>query len=354
MAYKRISSMVRVGLLLLVIAVPLSTSWAFIPGDANSDSKITLADAIYLVNFIFRSGKPPVPPEAGDVNASCTVTLSDIIGLVNYIFKGMPIQGCPAWGQPQNLGSPPNSNGGEYSPGISSNGLVLYFAHPTPPSGLEDIFQSIWNGFNWSEPVKLNDNINSLGWEQDPCISADGKKLYFSAYDRPGGYGKFDVWVSEWDTTLNDWSPPTNLGPNINTGGWDYGPSISSDGKTLYFVSDSLLPNAGIFKSTWNGTSWGPAVRLSENVNINSTSEAPSISPDGLTLYFTLQSIAGKQTYVSYWDGLDWTLAQFLEAANDSATAAGPQISFNGRTLYFYSSRSAGSYGGHDIWMIRR
>lgn len=331
-----------------------SVSSGYVPGDATGDSSITLADAIYLVNFIFKSGNPPVPPMAGDVTGNCQISLADVIRLVNYIFKGIPIQGCPPWGEAENLGSPPNSSGGEYSPGISSDGLTLYFAHPVPPTGLENIFYSVWNGTNWSAPVALNGNINTPGWEQDPCISADGKKLYFSAYGRPGGYGLFDIWVSEWDTVTDDWGPATNLGPNINTADWDYGPCISADGKTLYFVSWGFPFPDGIYKSGWNGTVWGPATRLSQNVNISSTAEAPSISSDGLSLYFTLTSITGRYVYVSFWNGADWTLGELVQAASDSASASGPQISFDGRRLYFYSSRTQGSYGGHDLWMITR
>ncbi|MCI0532360.1 MAG: hypothetical protein L0Y74_10530, partial [candidate division Zixibacteria bacterium] len=289
------------------------------------------------------------PSIRGDVNADCKVTLADVIALVNYLFKQVPIQGCPEWGEPLNMGSPPNEIGvAEYNPTITSNGLTLFFAKPTSPSGLEDIFYSYWNGSAWSEPVKLNNNINSSSVEQDPSISADGKKLYFSAYDWPGGYGLRDIWVSEWDTTMNDWGPATNLGPNINTGGREEDPSISADGMTLYFVSDSLS-GQGIYRSGWTGSEWGPAVYFSEKVNAG-YSLAPSISSDGLTLYQSKGTIFGMKAFVSFWDGSDWTQAESLLIANEGGTVAGPQVSFDGRRLFFYSSRE----GDTDLWIIAR
>jgi len=70
----------------------------FIPGDANFDGGISLADVIHLVNYIFKHATPPDPELwIGDVNADCRVTLADVIYLVNYIFKPgwqPPAKGC--------------------------------------------------------------------------------------------------------------------------------------------------------------------------------------------------------------------------------------------------------------------
>lgn len=65
-------------------------------GDANCSGAITLADAIYLVNYIFKSGLAPCCKVLGDANCSGTITLADIITLVNYLFKSGPApQSCP-------------------------------------------------------------------------------------------------------------------------------------------------------------------------------------------------------------------------------------------------------------------
>ena len=59
-------------------------------GDVNGDGKVNTDDVIFLVNFLFKDGPPPVPPAAGDINADCFTTVADIIYLLNYLFRGGP------------------------------------------------------------------------------------------------------------------------------------------------------------------------------------------------------------------------------------------------------------------------
>jgi hypothetical protein len=93
---------------------------------------------------------------------------------------------------------------------------------------------SILEGNKWSEPVRLNSNINTEYWEGSCSVSADGKYLYFAS-ERPGGYGGRDLWVSE--KVGDDWGPATNLGPIINTKYDEDAPFIHPDGITLFFSS---------------------------------------------------------------------------------------------------------------------
>jgi hypothetical protein len=60
----------------------------FVPGDQVMDLGVTAADVIWLVNYVFKGGLPPLPcPAAGDVTCDGSVTSADIIHLVNYVFK---------------------------------------------------------------------------------------------------------------------------------------------------------------------------------------------------------------------------------------------------------------------------
>lgn len=71
--------------------IPDTYSWeatTTLPGDANADGVTTSADIIYLVNYVFKGGTPPVVPLHGDVNCSGTTTSADIVYLVGYVFKG--------------------------------------------------------------------------------------------------------------------------------------------------------------------------------------------------------------------------------------------------------------------------
>ena len=65
-----------------------------VSGDANGDGAINLADAVFVINYVFKGGPAPDPYEAGDANCSAAVDLADAVFLINYIFKGGPEPGC--------------------------------------------------------------------------------------------------------------------------------------------------------------------------------------------------------------------------------------------------------------------
>ena len=83
----------------------------------------------------------------------------------------------------------------------------------------------------------MGPNINGpQTWESKPSLSADGKTLYFASA-RPGGYGKIDIYFSEKDD--GTWLKAKNIGKPVNTAESDKSPFIHTDSKTLYFVSES-------------------------------------------------------------------------------------------------------------------
>jgi hypothetical protein len=60
---------------------------AFEHGDANADGNTTIADVVYIINYLFRSGPEPIPLETGDVDGNNEATITDAVYLVNYLFK---------------------------------------------------------------------------------------------------------------------------------------------------------------------------------------------------------------------------------------------------------------------------
>lgn len=103
-----------------------------------------------------------------------------------------------------------------------------------------DIHTSTFNGDSWSEITPLGAAVNTPdAWESQPSISPDGKILYFVS-DRKGGIGGYDIYQS----TLSDqgeWTPAVNMGPLINSAGNEKSPFIHSDNITFYFSSDGHL-----------------------------------------------------------------------------------------------------------------
>jgi outer membrane protein OmpA-like peptidoglycan-associated protein/tetratricopeptide (TPR) repeat protein len=98
-----------------------------------------------------------------------------------------------------------------------------------------DICTSTYSNGSWSDITTVSSKVNNDNtWESQPTVSSDGKTLYFIS-DRKGGYGGYDIYVT---TKLDSgWSVPVNMGPNINSPGNEKSPFIHTDDQTLYFSS---------------------------------------------------------------------------------------------------------------------
>ncbi len=211
------------------------------------------------------------------------------------------------WADPQPLDLI-NTEWEENGPSISADGTELYFAdgwsaiRPINMNRREgetrraDLFVSKWDsaGQFWDEPVRLGPTVNSEFEDGSPSISADGRHLYFSSW-RPNGSGKGDIWVSERDAD-GSWGKPENLGSPVNSEFTEIDPEISADGLMLFFISDAEgNGNLDLFVSTREqpADAWGPAVNLSFLVDHpefdpNGFENAPAISSDESTLYLSV------------------------------------------------------------------
>jgi predicted secreted protein len=151
--------------------------------------------------------------------------------------------------------------------------------------------------FIWGTPTNLGSPVNTSSGEAGVCISANGLEFYFMS-DQPGGYGGQDLWVMERPTIEDNWGEPVNLGSPANSKYSYWEPSISSDGLSLYF-SDGHTPQFGnrlpgglggqgdIWMITRETLqdTWGAPVNIGPAVN-SQHAVHPSISADGLSLYF--------------------------------------------------------------------
>jgi beta-lactamase regulating signal transducer with metallopeptidase domain len=265
------------------------------------------------------------------------------------------------FGTPVNLGPNINSSSDDGASRISADGLSLYFNSDRPGGyGYYDLYVAARENADeeWGPPANLGPMVNSPSLEVTPCISADGLELYFTS-NRTGGYGLSDLWVTRRATLSDVWGPPVNLGPTVNSSSPDYYPNVSSDGLSLYFAST----RPGGYGSTdlWVATRatrsslWGLAVNLGLSVNSSSSESQPSISADGLSLFFASDRAGGLgsddiwvTTRASVSDpwGLPVNLGPPVNTAADDFC---PNISGDGSTLYFGSTRTGG-LGGPDLW----
>jgi len=88
-------------------------------------------------------------------------------------------------------------------------------------AGEEDLYVSAKFAGKWSEPKSLGNNINSIGFEISPFLSADGKRLYFASNGHRGLGGSDIFYADRLDDTWTSWSKPVNLGNVVNTEGFD-------------------------------------------------------------------------------------------------------------------------------------
>jgi len=194
------------------------------------------------------------------------------------------------WQKSVNAGTPLNTSQNEGAQSLSSNGNYMYFTACDRPGafGSCDIYFSSYSDGKWSEPSNVGSPVNTKSWESQPSISADGKTLYFSS-SRPGGFGGKDLWYSMF-TEKNIWSKPVNMGEKINSDGDEMSPFIHFDGKTLYFSSEGKVGMGGfdIYYSRMNDDStWAEPQNLGYPINSYNDELGLIIEAAGQKAYFS-------------------------------------------------------------------
>jgi Outer membrane protein and related peptidoglycan-associated (lipo)proteins len=208
------------------------------------------------------------------------------------------------WQKAYNAGEPLNTKSNEGAQTLSSNGKYMYFTACNRPGGLGscDLYFSAFNDGNWSVPYNLKWPVNSVAWESTPSISADGSVLYFSS-NRQGGFGGKDIWYSR-NKADGTWTIPVNMGKTINTEGNEMSPFIHFDGKTLYFASDGRPGMGGydIYMSQMQDDStWSEPKNLGYPINTYNDEMGLVIDVTGTTAYFSSNRQNGDGKDIFYF-----------------------------------------------------
>ncbi len=209
------------------------------------------------------------------------------------------------WTRAVSAGSPLNTRGNEGAQTIGAGGTFMYFTACDRPDGLGrcDIYYSSFDGNNWSVPVNVGKPVNTPYWESQPSVSADGKTLFFVS-NRPGGFGGLDIWISKMGDDGN-WREPENAGDVINTPGDEVTPFIHFDGKTLYFSSDGK-PNMGGFdiymsRMSDNGE-WSEPINIGYPINTHNDEMGLAIESNGYRAYYSSATTATRQKDIFSFD----------------------------------------------------
>ena len=225
--------------------------------------------------------------------------------------------------------------------------------------------------FTFGEPVNLGPTVNGDSFDQKPCISVDGLSLYFAS-DRPGGYDEAmdDIWLSTRPTVDDPWGPPENLGSVVNSEVGEFHPSISGDELELYFERFESGTGSDIYRfSIWmtkratKDAPWEQPAQVDLTVPDGYMAAAPSISSDGLELYFSIARFGDEpqgQLYVTKRETRDspWgEPASLGPVVNSWSSQVMPAISNDGLFLLFNDwwadSPRPGGLGNDDIWFTR-
>jgi len=286
-----------------------------------------------------------------------------IIGLAFLISTGGSAKADFTFGTPINLGSSVNTS---YRDGVactSTDGLSLFFASTRPGGyGAWDLLVATraTTKDSWEEPVNLGQIVNSSSADLGPDISDDSLTLILQS-NRPGGQGGWDLWITTRMTIDDPWDPPINLETPINSSGDEVGASASSDALSLFFSSTRPGGYGGddLYVATRHSLSesWEAPLNLGSDINTTHTDRAPSISADGRMLFFHSDRPGGQGSY-DLWLTRRSNVTDSWEAPvnigstiNSSVPDVGPSISDDGRTLFFMSSRSGG-FGDFDAWQV--
>ncbi len=231
-----------------------------------------------------------------------------------------------------------NGKGWTHFPFVTYDGKRLYFASDRDTPGTEDIYYCDFQGDTWGKVIRLNKNINTEKHiEQSPSLTRDGKTLYFVRYTERNSY---DIFYSTWQDT--GWGPAVNPGPPVNTKGMEWSCCISPDGENLYFSGfhyiDSMSPpDICVSKRTDSGWSY-PQLLFSDFDSNLGPDDAPGLSGDGQMLYFkrAFRVSEERDIYYSKLNGNSWGKPVNLGApVNSSNAEMTPAISPDGKSIYF-------------------
>jgi hypothetical protein len=296
-------------------------------------AKVTKADFVFgkptkvpNINSSYRDLKPSV--SADGLSLFFTSTRPGGVGGMDIWVTTRQTTNNP-WGEPVNLGSPVNSSAWETGC-ISYDGLSFYFSSTRNrgSNANADIWVTIRDTIHseWGTPMNLGPTVNSSADQCYISITIDELSFYFSS-NRSGGYGAYDIWVTTRETIDDDWSTPVNLGPTVNSSGYDTDPSISADGRVLFFQSTRPGGLGGecdiwMTRRATKDDSWGEPVNLGPTINGSAAEDCPYVSADGSSLFFRY-SQSGRHSGGDIWQApiipiVDFNADGVVDAADTS------------------------------------
>ncbi len=273
-----------------------------------------------------------------------------------------------------NMGTVINSKYDDYAPSITADGKTMIFTSrrdDTRGGGVdnefdgkyfEDIYMTNFDERTgkWSEAEAIKGSLNSEAHDASLSISPDGNQV-FVYKNIPDETRSGDIFVSNLNKS-GKWSTPRSISENINSSYFESSASLSSDGQTLYFVSErqgkNTIGNGDIYKvKKISKSEWGLPENLGGMVNTPDDEVAVYIHPDGKTLFFSSKghnSMGGYDIYKTTLatDGA-WSkpenLGYPINTTNDDLHFV---LTANNTTAYYSRNNGPSALGERDIYKI--
>lgn len=214
------------------------------------------------------------------------------------------------------------------------------------------------NGVAMPPPFNMADNVGGA------TISVNNKKLYLTIckFDMEG-YKNCDIYTS--DFVNDEWTEPVSVGEGVNQkNSFEGQPSVSADGKTMYFVSireDEIgtIDNMDLYKSEMQvDGKWGKAKNLGRKINTAGNEKSPFIHSDSHTLYFSSDGQKGLGGFDIFYCRQDSSgnftspvnIGYPINSENDDV---GFFVSADSKTAFFSSNELKTGVGGWDMYSFQ-
>ena len=198
------------------------------------------------------------------------------------------------WVNVHKMGFEINTEMNDLVVGMNDLGTILLVNRTRKGMDYGNLFICENKNGTWLKPVMLSEQINSEHKESSACITAEGKLIYFSS-NRPGGFGGKDIWEVK-QLPNGNWAKPFNIGGLINSPYDEEAPFISPNGQTLYFSSNGHETIGGydIYNAESRGKrSWGTPENLGYPINSVDDDVYFSVGENDKTAYYSSFSDGG-------------------------------------------------------------
>ena len=255
----------------------------------------------------------------------------------------------------ENLGGTINTKGDEYFPFLSNSQQILFYTAKPLSSRDENLFIATANKGVWEKGHAVSDSFNTIYNEGMPTITIDGRQMYFTSCEYMEG--KIDCNIKSAIVNKTKIAATHKMEDYLNTEKWESQASISCDGNLIFFASNRKGGVGGTdiwFSKRKGDGSWSIPKNAGLSINTPLDEEAPFISRDGSTLYFSSTGHLGLGEQDIFFSKLGrddkWGQAINLGSPiNTSYRELGLFVSADGKTGYFSSNRDDG-FGGMDIY----